>query len=67
VRELDVISILVAGESKGGHGSAVSLPENNRPLAKKICVILKSLLKFRSNFELLVDWHLLKLAQPARL
>ena len=25
----------------------------NRPLAKKICVILKSLLKFRSNFELL--------------
>ena len=24
-----------------------------RPLAKKICVILKSLLKFRSNFELL--------------
>ena len=26
---------------------------NIRPLAKKICVILKSLLKFRSNFELL--------------
>ena len=25
----------------------------SRPLAKKICVILKSLLKFRSNFELL--------------
>jgi threonine dehydrogenase-like Zn-dependent dehydrogenase len=24
-----------------------------RPLAKEICVILKSLLKFRSNFELL--------------
>ena len=24
-----------------------------RPLAKKICVILKDLLKFRSNFELL--------------
>ena len=24
-----------------------------RPLAKKICVILKSLLNFRSNFELL--------------
>ena len=24
-----------------------------RPLAKKICVLLKSLLKFRSNFELL--------------
>jgi hypothetical protein len=41
--------------------------EDNRPLAKKICVILKSLLKFRSNFELLGDWHLLKLAQPARL
>ena len=25
-------------------------PEDIRPLAKKICVILKSLLKFRSNF-----------------
>ena len=27
--------------------------ESIRPLAKKICVILKNLLKFRSNFELL--------------
>ena len=25
----------------------------NRPFAKKICVILKTLLKFRSNFQLL--------------
>jgi len=34
--------------------SNLSMIDNDiRPLAKKICVILKSLLKFRSNFELL--------------
>ena len=31
----------------------VEVNRDIRPLAKKICVILKSLLKFRSNFELL--------------
>ena len=44
LRELGYKGILI-----GGNG----LNTSNRPLAKKICVILKSLLKFRSNFELL--------------
>ena len=51
----------------GGTGAESRLQELIRPLAKKICVIFKGWLKFRSNFELLGYWHLLKLAQPARL
>ena len=39
--------------SKQGGEFYISPPCCTRPLAKKICVILKSLLKFRSNFELL--------------
>ena len=54
-RVIEVVEAILGSDmTLGGFSAHILYPgATNRPLAKKICVILKSLLKFRSNFELL--------------